>query len=50
MKQVRQLAFEMKQTIPVTLALLIEDGLKHIDEHHPKSTDEETFRAAVSAV
>jgi hypothetical protein len=33
--KVKQLAFEMKQTIPTTLAILIDDGLKYVEAEHP---------------
>jgi len=34
--KVKQLAFEMKQTIPTTIAILVDDGLRHVEEYHPK--------------
>ena len=35
MLKVRKLAFEMKQTIPTTLAILIDDGLKYVEAEYP---------------
>jgi hypothetical protein len=35
MLKVRKLAFEMKQTIPTTIAILIDDGLKYVEAEHP---------------